>query len=135
MTSRQAFQKKMKDTCPKCSDSTITTYVYNVFRLARQFDDKITDTLPKGSDWINSPKLLAKIKKMPLGPKRILSLAAVKALHAFGKPKNDKWTDIMRAAAEEYDEKRDKRQKTKREISHLVAQQAREGVDLPEPTF
>ena len=117
MTSRQEFRKKMESVCSRCTSSTITTYVHNVFRLARVHDSKITDTLPKGYKWINSPGLLQKVTKMKLGPRRILSLAAVKALHALGAPKAEKWSDMMKKSSEEYDSEREKRMKTPREVA------------------
>ena len=107
----------MESVCSRCTSSTITTYVHNVFRLARVHDSKITDTLPKGYKWINSPGLLQKVTKMKLGPRRILSLAAVKALHALGAPKAEKWSDMMKKSSEEYDSEREKRMKTPREVA------------------
>ena len=115
MTARTAFRKKMEAVCSRCTASTVTTYVHNVFRLARVHDPKVTDTLPKGHAWITSKGLLDKVSKMKLGPRRILSLAAVKALHAFGAPKSEKWSDMMKKSSEEYDDVRDKRMKTPRE--------------------
>ena len=107
----------MESVCSRCTESTITTYVHNVFRLARVHDAQITDTLPKGHKWINSPGLLGKVTKMKLGPRRILSLAAVKALHALGAPKSEKWSDMMKKSSEEYDTEREKRMKTPREVA------------------
>ena len=115
MPSRQEFRKKMESVCSRCTESTITTYVHNVFRLARVHDSKITDTLPKGHAWINSKGLIEKVSKMKLGPRRILSLAAVKALHALGAPKSEKWSEMMKKSSEEYDDVRNKRMKTPRE--------------------
>ena len=113
---REAFRKKMEAVCERCSASTITTYIHNVFRLARVYDSKVTDTLPKGgAKWINSKELFKKVKAMKLGPRRLLSLAAVKALHALGAPKEGKWTDMMKGSSEEYDKVREKRMKTPRE--------------------
>ena len=115
MTSRQEFRKKMERVCSQCTASTITTYVHNVFRLARVYDHRIKDELPKGYKWLQSSGLMWDVGKMKLGPRRILSLAAVKALHALGAPKSEKWSEMMKKSSEEYDELRDKRMKTPRE--------------------
>ena len=107
----------MEAVCENCTASTVTTYVHNVFRLARVHDSKVTDTgkLPQGHSWLTSKGLLDKVSKMKLGPRRILSLAAVKALHALKAPKSEKWSEMMKKSSEEYDDVRDKRMKTPRE--------------------
>ena len=73
--------------------------------------------MPSSSSWLNQKKLLKKHDSLKLSARRVLSLAAIKANHAYnGKSsKSEEWYFRMKKTVEEYETKRDKRQKTARE--------------------
>ena len=114
--SKEAFRKKLKNVCKNCSESTVTTYLHNIFRLYRLLDEK-AENLPSTSSWLKQKKLLKKHDSQKLSARRVLSLAGIKAHQAYnGKDaKIDEWHMRMKKTVEEYETKRDKRQKTARE--------------------
>ena len=114
--SREAFRKKLKAVCSNCSESTVTTYLHNIFRLYRLLDET-AESLPSTSSWLKQKKLLKKHDSQKLSARRVLSLAGIKAQQAYnGKDsKIEEWYIRMKKTVEEYETKRDKRQKTARE--------------------
>ena len=106
------FYDKMKQACAKCTDGTIYVYLRNASRLRKLNAD--TEDIPKTSGWLLEPALFKNFDKLDLSQRRLLSLAAVKSLQAYGK-KNDKWNDRLAKASEEYDEKRNQRVRSAKE--------------------
>ena len=116
MISKEAFRKKLKSVCENCSESTVTTYLHNIFRLYRMLVPE-ADKLPATSSWLFQKKLLKKHDSQKLSARRVLSLAAIKANRAYGneQDKSEQWYQRMKKTAEEYEENRDKRVKSARE--------------------
>ena len=113
---KDALRKKLKPVCARCSEGTVTTYVHNIFRLYHLMHPE-KDQIPSSSTWLKAPGLLKKYDSLKLSARRVLSLAAIKALQAYhGKDaKNDAWYKRMKETVEEYETHRDKRMKTARE--------------------
>ena len=111
MNRDQAFEK-MKKVCGNCTEGSINVYVRNLYRLAKLAGK---DKIPKTVRWLSSKKLMTKYEKEPLNIRRMLSIAAVKAMKMYGKESSGGWGEYLAKSTEEYEKQRDARQKTKRE--------------------
>ena len=108
---RALLQKSCKD----CTASSINTYFYNIKALAKLADH--TD-IPTHARWINDA-LLQKVKKLPLMKTKNLTIAAIKALKAYGATKKiESWSKQMNDATERYAKQRNKQQRTDREAAN-----------------
>ena len=108
---RALLQKSCKD----CTASSINTYFYNIKALAKLAGH--TD-IPKHARWINDA-LLQKVKKLPLMKTKNLTIAAIKALKAYGATKKiESWSKQMNDATERYAKQRNKQQRTDREAAN-----------------
>ena len=106
----------LQKSCKECTQSSIQTYFYNIKALAKVGGHT---SIPTHSRWINDA-LLKKIKKLPLMRFKNLSIAAVKALKAYGTDgtKREKWSKEMSGATERYAKQRNKQERTEREAKN-----------------
>ena len=107
----------LQKSCKECTKSSIQTYFYNIKALAKVGGHS---TIPAHSRWINDA-LLRKLKKLPLMRFKNLTIAAVKALKAYGKTdgtKREKWNKEMSSATERYAKQRNKQERTEREAKN-----------------
>ena len=104
--------EKMKKVCGNCTESSINVYVRNLYRLAGLAGKK---KIPKTARWLASKKLMNSYEKQPLNIRRMLSIAAVKAMKMYGKESSGGWGEYLVRSTEEYEKERDARRKTKRE--------------------
>ena len=107
---RALLQKSCKD----CTASSINTYYYNIKALATLAGHP---DIPTHARWINA--LLQKVKKLPLMKTKNLTIAAIKALKAYGATKKiESWSKQMNDATERYAKQRNKQQRTDREAAN-----------------
>lgn len=106
------FRKKMAKVCRNCTGRTIDVYVRNTLRLAKLLDK---ESIPGKGAWLTSEPLLKAFDKLDLNKRRLLATAAVKSLDAYGIKRSAKWGERLATAAEEYDTKRDKRERSEKE--------------------
>lgn len=111
MTKEQAIAK-MKKVCGNCTESTISVYTRNLFRLAKLAG---FEGIPKNAKWLASKSLMAKFAKQPLNVRRLLSVAGVKGMAMYKMDTSGEWGPLMSKATEQYEKERDARRKTKRE--------------------
>ena len=106
----------LQKSCKECTASSIETYFYNIRALAKAGGHS---TIPTHSRWINDA-LLQKLKKLPLMRFKNLTIAAIKALKAYGTTgtKLEKWGKEMNSATERYAKQRNKQQRTEREAKN-----------------
>ena len=108
---RALLQKSCKD----CTASSINTYYYNIKALAKLAGHP---DIPTHARWINDA-LLQKVKKLPLMKTKNLTIAAIKALKAYGATKKiESWSKQMNDATERYAKQRNKQQRTDREAAN-----------------
>ena len=104
------FEQQLRRVCSNCKPTSIKTYLANVKALARLAG---LDTVPTNKRWLG-PKLLRRIAAMPLQQYKRFSMAAVKALQAYG-AKDEKWETAMRDSTEKYSRIRESGRRTQRE--------------------
>ena len=106
----------LQKSCKECTASSIQTYYYNIRALAKAGGNS---SVPTHSRWINDA-LLATIKKLPLMRFKNLTIAAIKALKAYGTTgtKLEKWGKEMNSATERYAKQRNTQQRTTREAKN-----------------
>ena len=106
----------LQKSCKACTASSIETYFYNIRALAKAGGHT---NIPTHSRWINDA-LLQKIKKLPLMRFKNLTIAAIKALKAYGTTgaKLEKWGKEMNSATERYAKQRNTQQRTEREAKN-----------------
>ena len=108
---RALLQKSCKD----CTASSINTYYYNIKALATLAGHP---DIPTHARWVNDA-LLQKVKKLPLMKTKNLTIAAIKALKAYGATKKiESWSKQMNDATERYAKQRNKQQRTDREAAN-----------------
>ena len=105
-------REMMKKVCTNCTEGTVDVYVRNLYRLANLAGKQ---DVPKTSKWLASKALRDKFAKQPLKIRRMLSVAAVKAMKMYGEETSGDWGEKMSKATEQYEKDRDARHKTKRE--------------------
>jgi hypothetical protein len=104
------FEERFTKANTKIAASSVQTYIRNLKRLARLGG---LDSVPDHSRWLNK-KLLAKTKQQKLNTRKILAAAAVKVFRLY-KKEPGQWSSLMYEATKEYNQMREKRQKTTRE--------------------
>ena len=104
------FEALLRAACPKCTEGSIRTYTFNIRSLARMAGH---ETIPMHSRWVNKA-LLEQVGKLSLGQQKKFTVAGVKALQAYDKPKKN-WSDALRRASDKYSTQRNKQQRTERE--------------------
>jgi len=106
----------LQKSCKACTASSIETYFYNIKALAKAGGHA---SIPTHSRWINNA-LLQKLKKLPLMRFKNLTIAAIKALKAYGTngTKLEKWSKEMSSATDRYAKQRNKQQRTEREAKN-----------------
>ena len=105
-----SFEQQLRRVCTNCKPTSIKTYLANVRTLAKVAG---LDTVPTNKRWLGAA-LLKRVKAMPLQQYKRFSMAAVKALQAYG-AKDDKWDTAMRDSTEKYSRIRDSGVRTQRE--------------------
>ena len=103
----------LRRSCPKCTESSIKTYIVNVRALAKEAGLKAPPTNDK---WLTK-KLLDKLKAKPIHQFKRLVIAGVKALSAYG-TKKPAWHEAMNEATLKYSKQRDTQKRTKREAEN-----------------
>ena len=103
----------LQKSCPTCTKSSVQTYYYNIKALAKLAG---YEEPPKHGRWVNA-QLLAKIRKLPLMKFKNMTIAGIKALHAYGK-KDETWAAAMSKATERYNKERNKQKRTPREAKN-----------------
>ena len=112
------FADKLKKVCKSCKQNTIRTYMQNVKRLYALIEpDK---EVPATSTWLNSDKLKAAFKKLPLNIRRPLSMSGMKAASAHELKSKYRY-DVMTDTQHEYMEQRNKNEKTDREKDKMLS--------------
>ena len=106
--SSTSFEKKLKSKCKNCTTASIKVYLAAIKRLHRLISD---GDLPDTGAWLNKKELMEKYEKQPLGKRRHLSLAAVKAGQAYGQ-KADKWQTKMFRDQSQYQQIRNRNERT-----------------------
>jgi len=106
--SSTSFEKKLKSKCKNCTTASIKVYLAAIKRLHRLISD---GDLPETGAWLNKKELMEKYEKQPLGKRRHLSLAAVKAGQAYGQ-KADKWQTKMFRDQSQYQQIRNRNERT-----------------------
>ena len=108
------MKARLRKTCKNCTDSSLQTYYYNIKALAKLGGH---DEVPNNHKWVNKA-LLAKVRKtLPLMKFKNMTIAANKALAAYGK-KNEDWAKAMQESTVQYNKERDKQKRTKRESAN-----------------
>ena len=108
------MKARLRRVCKDCTDSSLTTYYYNIRALARIAGHQ---EIPNNHRWINSA-LLKKIRKtLPLMKFKNMCIAANKALSAYEK-KNEEWLKAMKESSAKYSDQRNKQERTKREAAN-----------------
>ena len=102
------FEKKLKSKCKNCTAASIKVYMAAIKRLHRLISDQ---ELPTTGAWLNKKELMEKYEKLPLGKRRHLSLAAVKAGQSYGQ-KVEKWQTKMFRDQSQYQQKRNRNERT-----------------------
>ena len=97
--------------CKNCSEGSIKVYLTAIKRLHKLVND---GDLPKTGSWLNKKELMTKYDALPLSKRRQLSLAGVKAAQSYGQ-KSDKWSVKMYRDQSQYQQKRDKNERSKKE--------------------
>ena len=106
------FAAKLKKVCKSCKKNTIQTYMQNVKRLYALIEPDKKE-IPASGSWLNSDKLKAAFKKLPLNIRRPLSMSGMKAASAY-ELKGKYWYDVMTDTQHEYMKQRGKNEKTDR---------------------
>ena len=101
------FEERFTKANTKIAASSVQTYIRNLKRLARLGG---LDSVPDHSRWLNK-NLLAKTKQQKLNARKILAAAAVKVFRLY-KKEPGQWSSLMYGATKEYNQMREKRQKT-----------------------
>ena len=108
------MKARLRKTCKNCTDSSLQTYYYNIKALAKLGGH---DEVPNNHKWVNA-SLLAKARKtLPLMKFKNMTIAANKALAAYGR-KNEDWAKAMQESTLNYNKERDKQKRTKRESAN-----------------
>jgi hypothetical protein len=108
------MKARLRKVCKKCTESSLTTYYYNIKALAKIAGHT---EVPNNHRWVNAA-LLAKIKKsLPLMRYKNMTIAGNKALAAYEK-KNEAWAKAMQDSTEKYKKQRDTQKRTKREADN-----------------
>ena len=102
------FTTLLREECKNCTESSIRTYTFNIRALAKLAGHS---SVPMHSRWLNK-KLLAEIKKLPLGQYKKFSIAGQKALKAYGDTRKI-WARAVRDSGDKYDTQRNKQKRTK----------------------
>ena len=105
------MKARLRKVCTQCTESSIQTYFYNIKAIAKVAG---LDDVPNNVKWINSSLLKKLRKSVSLMKFKNLTIAANKALHAYGK-KNEEWLKAMQESTTQYGKERDKQKRTKRE--------------------
>ena len=108
------LKKKLKSVCQKCNDSSVMVYLRNIKRLYKLTNEGVP---PLTGDWLSGKKLEEKYAKLPLGTRRHLSIAAVKAAKMY-KVKEavlNKWTANMYKDSNQYENKRSENKRSSKE--------------------
>ena len=105
-----SFETLLREECSNCTESSIRTYTYNIRALAKIAGH---DRVPMHSKWLNK-KLLAEVKKLPLGQYKKFAIAGQKALKAYGDSRKI-WAQAVRDSGEKYNKQRNTQKRTKRE--------------------
>lgn len=104
------FAERFRKANKNIAASSTKVYLSNILRLARLGD---LTSIPDHPRWLNK-KILGKLKKQNLNTKKILATAAVKVFRLFDKEPGE-WAKVMYRSTREYNEFREKREKTPRE--------------------
>ena len=104
------FDKLLRNVCRNCKPTSLKTYAANIRALARLAK---LEVVPTHKRWLNAA-LPKHAKSLPLTNYTPFSMAAVKALQAYG-AKDEKWETAMRDSTEKYSRIRDSGRRTKRE--------------------
>ena len=101
---------KFKKKYPKLAAGSAKTYINNFKRLAKLGGH---EKVPDGHAWLFAKKLVAKVRKEPLGRRKLLSAAAVKMARFLGKEPGA-WSKLMDDSTRQYEGQRSKQKKTTR---------------------
>ena len=105
------FEELLKKQCKKCTTGTLKTYLTSIRRLYHlEFEGEV----PTDGKWLNSSKLFAKYKKIPVNIRRHLSTGSIKALAAYDMD-TKKWYKSFMDDQAEYTKQRAKHEKTPNE--------------------
>ena len=107
----------LKKACPNCKAESIKKYKRDILRLRNLNSETQTLSLPATGSWLGAKTLFEKYKKIPLEKRRALSIAAIKALQAYGREGADKkkWFDAMMSDVNSYKKKRSLQNKSETE--------------------
>jgi hypothetical protein len=106
------FYDKLHKTSKQLSVQSLYVYLRNISRLRGLLHD--TEDLPESGKWLLDKKLLAKFDALDLNKRRLMSVAAVKGLKAYGLT-SEEWNDRLARASDAYDKQRKKRHITQKE--------------------
>ena len=95
----------LKKACPNCKPESIKKYKRDILRLKNLNSETPTQSLPETGGWLSAKTLFEKYKKIPLEKRRALSIAAIKALQAYGVKDKKKWFDSMMSDVNAYKKK------------------------------
>ena len=110
-----AFYEKLHKTSQNLSVQSVYVYLRNISRLRGLLHD--SEELPESGKWLLEKKLLSKFDTLDLNKRRLMSVAAVKALKAYGLS-SPEWNKRLARASDAYDKQRKKRHITKKESSN-----------------
>ena len=105
------FVAKFKKDNSKIAASSVKTYLANIKRLAKLAGKS---SIPDKGAWIMKSTLVAKVRGLPLGQRKLLSLAALKASKSYGQ-NAPAWVKMMEKSSKDYQSNRNKREKTEKE--------------------
>ena len=103
---QQRMPFNLKKACPKCKPESIKKYKRDILRLKNLNSETPTQSLPETGSWLGAKTLFEKYKKIPLEKRRALSIAAIKALQAYGVKNKTKWFEAMMSDVNAYKKKR-----------------------------
>ena len=107
-----SFFERLRKSSKNLSVQSLYVYLRNISRLRGLLHD--TEDLPDSGKWLLDKKLLAKFDSLDLNKRRLMSVAAVKALKAYGGT-SEEWNKRLARASDSYDKLRKKRHVTKKE--------------------
>ena len=106
-----SFYEKLHKTSKNLSVQSLYVYLRNISRLRGLLHE--TEELPNNGKWLLDKKLLAKFDTLDLNKRRLMSVAAVKALKAY-KVTSEEWNKRLARASDSYDKQRKKRTRENR---------------------
>ena len=107
-----SFYEKLHKTSKNLSVQSLYVYLRNISRLRGLLHE--TEELPENGKWLLEKKLLTKFDTLDLNKRRLMSVAAVKGLKAYGIT-SEEWNKRLARASDAYDKQRKKRHITTKE--------------------